>query len=86
MAHICTHHPHNLAWTPPHKAKVVYQTLHTQEVFFLPELRSGVHRGDPYGVPLCTYEHPVGVLIPDPYGVRLRYVTQTPSGFVYRTP
>ena len=38
--------------------------------FFLPELCSGVHRGDPYGVPLCTYEHPVGVLIPDPYGVR----------------
>ena len=34
-----------------------------------------MHRGDPYGVPLCTYEHPYGVLIPDPYGVRLRYVT-----------
>ena len=34
--------------------------------FFLPERSSGVHRGDPYGVPLCTYEHPFGVLIPDP--------------------
>ena len=37
--------------------------------FFLPELRSGVHRGDPYGVPLCTYEHPKGVLIPTPKGL-----------------
>ena len=52
-----------------------------------------MHRGDPCGVPLCTYEHPNGVLIPtpkglvyatlhkprrvcvpDPVGVRLRYV------------
>ena len=33
-----------------------------------------MHRGDPIGVPLCTYEHPKGVLIPDPVGVRLRYV------------
>ena len=68
--------------------------------FFLPELRSGVHRGDPYGVPLCTYEHPYGVLIPDPRRgpVTLRFIffrsrtvslrlpgsLTTPSGW-YRT-
>ena len=61
---------------------------HLNIFFFSPELRSGVHRGDPIGVPLCTYEHPYGVLIPDPVGVRYH----TPTGcdtlrfiFSYRT-
>ena len=30
--------------------------------------------GETLWVPLCTYEHPNGVLIPDPIGGRLRYV------------
>ena len=40
-----------------------------------------MHRGDPCGVPLCTYEHPVGVLIPHPFGV---WYTN-PEGLVYAT-
>ena len=49
----------------------------THFFFFFPGPLVPVCIGDPMG-PLCTYEHPYGVLIPDPFGVRL----PTPSGLV----
>ena len=59
------------------------QIVLTHVFFFLPERSSGVHRGDPYGVPLCTYEHPNGVLIPDPVGVRYQALRGLVSGFSF---
>ena len=70
------------------------------DFFLTTPFGGGVHRGDPYGVPLCTYEHPVGVLIPTPSGLvsgsfsfsyrtvslRLPGSYTNPFGGWYRTP
>ena len=48
--------------------------------------KGGAHTGPQRGPVTLLYTNPEGVCVPDPKGVRLRYFTQTPSGFVYRTP
>ena len=45
------------------------------DFFFFYRSSAPVCIGETLWVPLCTYEHPNGVLIPAPVGVRLRYVS-----------
>ena len=64
------HHPHTCT-SPAHND---LNCIQSGQDFFFYRSSAPVCIGETLWVPLCTYEHPVGVLIPDPYGVRLRYV------------
>ena len=79
----CTHHPHNLAWTPPHKAKVVYPdpVSHPKSFFFFNRSSAPVcigetpmgspyaHMSTPTGCSYRTLRGPVTLRYTNPFGV-----------------